>query len=167
MTAPKPLILRALASPEAGKAVLDELALRPREAFEALLNFQGPYPEGVHPIDVHEDLLCGLLTGLLRRCPELLIGPDPAKIPSRPFILISAAIAADDPRFADTILSGLRQRSIDLKLAALDGIVRRPFLRTPEVKARLQELMGMKSIARDRYVLGRFQQALDSFEGSV
>ena len=98
------LILQYLASPEIKNSVV--------------------HPETIHPIDVHEDYLTPLLAELLKACPQLLIGPDPARIPRRPFILIGAAIAANDPRFADTILSGLKDRSIYMKLAAVNGILR-------------------------------------------
>jgi len=104
-----------------------------------------------------------LLAELLKACPQLLIGPDPARIPRRPFILIGAAIAANDPRFADTILSGLKDRSIYMKLAAVNGILRCAFLRTPEVKQQLQRLLAMKSLAKDEYAVEQFQDALNAF----
>jgi hypothetical protein len=147
------LTLQYLASPEIKNSVVHRLSQSPYDAFDAILGFQGPYPETIHPIDVHEDYLTPLLAELLRACPQLLIGPDPARIPRRPFILLGAAIAANDPRFADTILSGLKDRSIYVKLAAVDGILRCSFLRTPEVKQQLQRLLAMKSIAKDEYAV--------------
>jgi hypothetical protein len=158
------LLQRYLASPEARTTALEELTLRPSEAFEAALDFKGPYPEGANPVAVHEGPIHDLLQNLLRRFPQLLIGPDAVPRPSAPYLLISAAIAADDPRFADTILRGLEDRSIYMKLLVVDGIIRRPFLRTPSVKVRLEKLMATKSIARDRDALEHLQRALDSFE---
>jgi hypothetical protein len=137
------LILQYLASPEIKNSVV--------------------HPETIHPIDVHEDYLTPLLAELLKACPKLLIGPDPARIPRRPFILIGAAIAANDTRFADTILSGLKDRSIYVKLAAVNGILRCAFLRTPEVKQQLQRLLAMKSLAKDEYAVKQFQDALNAF----
>jgi len=116
------LILQYLASPETKSAVVTRLSQSPYDAFAAILGFRGPYPQTIHPIDVHEEYLTPLLAALLKACPQLLIGPKPARIPPRPFILIAAAIEANDPRFADTILSGLKDRSIDVKLAAVHGI---------------------------------------------
>ena len=154
------LILDYLASPETKNAVVKSLSQRSHEAFEAILSFRGPYPETIHPIDVHEEYLTPLLAGLLKACPQLLIGPKPARIPPRPFILIAAAIEANDPRFADTILAGLNDRSIDVKLAAVHGIRQCAFLHTPEVKLQLQRLMTMKSIATDAYSLAQVRAAL-------
>lgn len=157
------LLQRYLASPEARTAALEELVLRPSEAFEAILDFKGPYPEGANPVEVHEGPLVDLLQEFLRRFPQLLIGADAAPRPSPSYLLISAAIAVGDPRFADTILRGLEDRSIYRKLQVIDGITRLPFLRTPSVKARLDKLTAMKSIARDRHVLECIRKALDSF----
>src|SRR6185436_20745508 len=76
---------------------------------------------------------------------------EPIRGVRRPFILITAAIAANDPRFADTILSGVKDRSIYVKLAAVSGVLRCSFLRTPEVKQQLQRVLAMKSIAKDEH----------------
>ena len=161
------LILQYLASPETKEAVVDGLSRNPHEAFQAILGFQGPYPANIHPIDVHEEYLTGLLAALLRRCPELLIGPKPAKIPETPYILIAAAIATNDPRFADTILLGLKGRSIYLKLASVHGIMRCAFLRTPEVRQRLVDLLKLKSVAKDEYSSERIQAALRLIDGGA
>lgn len=161
------LILQYLASPEIKNTVVHSLSQSPYEAFDAILGFRGPYPKTIHPIDVHEDYLTALLAELLKICPQLLIGPDPAKIPRRPFMLIGAAIAANDPRFAPTILSGLNDRSIYVKLAAVDGILRCSFLRTPAVKQQLQRLLAMKSIANDEYSVERLQEALKAIDSDA
>ena len=91
-----------------------------------------------------------MLAGLLQACPRLLIGPKPARIPPRPFILIAAVIETNDPRLADTILSGLKNPSIDIKLAAVHGIRQCAFLHTPEVKQELQHGAIPRRVARDR-----------------
>jgi hypothetical protein len=160
----KEVILQYLASPQSKSTVVDVLSRRPYEAFQAILGFRGPYPKNIHPIDVHEEYLGGLLEELLKRCPQLLIGPRRAKVPPRPFILIAAAIAANDPRFANTILSGLKDRSIDVKLASLHGITQCAFLRTPAVKRTLRDLLALKSIANDAFVRDRIQTAVDLIE---
>ena len=161
------LISRYLASPDTKSAVVAELSRNADAAFQAIQSYQGPYPNGMHPIDAHEEYLTALLVELIKRFPRLLIGPNPAKMTSQPFILISAAIAADDPRFAETILAGLKHRSIYVKLVALNGIVRLSFLRTPEVKQQLLRLMVMKSIAKDEYSMERIQEALALFPNSL
>jgi hypothetical protein len=45
----------------------------------------------------------------------------------------------------------LKDRSIYVKLAAVSGVLRCSFLRTPEVKQRLQRVLAMKSIAKDEH----------------
>jgi hypothetical protein len=105
-----------------------------------------------------------LLAGLLQACPRLLIGPKPARIPPRPFILIAAVIETNDPRLADTILSGLKNPSIDIKLAAVHGIRQCASLHTPEVKQELERLMATKSIAKDVFSMEQFRGALRAIE---
>lgn len=158
------LLLRYLASPEARPAVLEELTLRPSEAFEAIRDFRGPYPEGSNPVEIMEGPIYELLEEFLRRFPELLIAPDSVPRPPPPYLLISAVIAVGDPRFADIILRALEDRSVSTKLLAVDGITRCAFLRTPSVKVKLEKLMAMKSIARYPDALNRVQKALDSFD---
>ena len=157
------LILQYIASPDTKNVVADEISRCPDEALQTILAFRGPYPKDIHPIDVHEIYLTDLVTALLKRCPRLLAGPDPAQIPLGNTILIASAIAANDPRFAETILAGLKHRSIYVKLAAVHGIIRCGFLRTPEVKRQLAALMVKKSIANSEYLLARFQVAFDAF----
>lgn len=157
-------IVRFLAAPDTCEAVAAELSRAPQESFHAIIDFRGPYPEGMHPIDAHEDHLTQLLAELLKRCPSLLIGPDPVKMPKRSFIVIAAAIAANDPRFSETILSALTDRSIYMKLAAVDGIVRRAYLRTPAVRKQLLGLQEKKSISRDEYVMQRLKEAINMFD---
>jgi hypothetical protein len=53
-----------------------------------------------------------------------------------------------------------------VKLAAVDGIRRRAFLRTPEVKRRLQRVLAMKSIAKDPYCRAELRTALRAIDGS-
>ena len=161
------LILQYLSSPETKDAVVDGLSRNPREAFEAILGFRGPCPANIHPIDLHEEYLTGLLAALLQRCPELLIGEKPAKILGPPYMLIPAAIAANDPRFADTILLGLKSRSIYLKLASIAGVRRCAFLRTPEVRQRLVDLLKLKSIAKDEYSHEKIEEALRVIDGDA
>ena len=159
------LILQYLAAPATKSAVVERLSQTPHEAFGAILGFRGPYPKKIHPIDVHEEYLAPLLASLLKACPHLLIGPKPAKIPPRPFILIAAAIEANDPRFADTMLASLKDRSIEVKLAVVHAIRQCSFLHTPEVRQQLQSLMATKSIAKDAYTRGLFQEALHAIDG--
>jgi hypothetical protein len=154
-------ILQYLAARNTKEAVADALSKHPYEAFRAILGYQGPYPESVHPMDAHTDHLPALLAALLTRAPRLLIGPRPAKTPPRPYMLIAAAIISNDSRFAATILSGLKDRSIYVKLAVVNGITRCRFLQTPDVKRQLQALTTMKSIAKDAYTLDRIREAVE------
>src|SRR6185503_1709184 len=105
--------------------VVERLSQKPHEAFGAILGFRGPYPKKIHPIDVHEAYLAPLLASL-----------------PRPFILIAAAIEANDPRFADTMLASLKDRSIDVKMAVVHAIRQCSFLHTPQVR----QQMATKSI---------------------
>ena len=57
----------------------------------------------------------------------------------------------------------MKDRSIYVKLAAVSGVLRCSFLRTPEVKQQLQRVLAMKSIAKDEYAVKQFQGALNAF----
>jgi hypothetical protein len=157
------VILEYLASPRDKKdAAVDEMSRRPDEAFHALMTFRGPYPEGVHPIDAFPDYLSPLLTSLFLRCPSLLLGRDVSRMSSgERWVVISAAIASESPAFAGVILSGLKDRSIDVKLLAVNAVSRDAFLRTPDARRQLQRLLTLTSMT---YCRDQIQRALDSFD---
>ncbi|MEO8585597.1 MAG: hypothetical protein ABI584_05510 [Acidobacteriota bacterium] len=154
------LIQRYLAAPARKAAILDEMDKRPRGAFKAILAFRGPYPRGMHPIDAHADFLTDLLAGLLRRHPELVLGPRPARYSPGDYTLISAAISVGNPRFAGLILGGFKDPSLYVKILVADGVIRRKFLRTPETRVELRRLLKMKSIRDDPFSRGIFRKAL-------
>ena len=158
------LILQYIASKGKRDIVVKAMIAHPTEALSAIVEFQGPYPEDIHPIDVFEEYLTPLLSELFRRSPALLIGPAEAMLPKNKYMIIAAAIAADDSRFGGLILSGLKDRSIYVKLLVVDGIARRSYLRTPEVKRELQRMLSLKSIAADPYSRQKTRAALGAFK---
>jgi hypothetical protein len=140
-------------------------ARRPEAAFRALLDYRGPYPEPLHPIDVHETHLHDLLTELIRRCPDLLLHRDLSGLgPGQRYLVVSAAIETSDARLTPVVVAGLRDPSIYVKLLAAGALVRHPRLRVPQARLELTRLLALKSVAGSDHDRERFQQALDALD---
>lgn len=124
-----------------------DICSRPDEAVDAILSFSGPYPKNLNAKDIFPDYLSPLLTSLLLRFPRLFSDQTLAKLsPAKRGMLTTAAISAEDPQFAKTILAGLQDRSIEVIMLAVHAIIRYTYLQTPDSKPQLQKLLDTKSL---------------------
>ena len=151
-----------LAAPrERRAAMLREMLRRPDDAFDALMNFSGPYPDHIHVVDVFPDYLAPLLSALLRKHPRLLVDRDLSPLTSgQRWTLLAAAIESGRPVFANAILAGLRDRNALVKLLVVGAIPERPFLQQPEARPLLLKLRQMKSMTPHRGDIRRALAAL-------
>lgn len=160
------LIVQYLTSPKTKRpSIVNKLSIGPDAAFETILGFRGPYPESLHPREVHETLFA-LLPDLLKICPRLFIECEIKTLaPDQRYPLICAAICTQDSRFIDGILSGLKDRSIYVKLLVIDAITRTRyrFLRTADARKELERLLTLKSIAESEYARKHVENALRAF----
>ncbi len=117
----------------------------PKEAFETLLNFKGPYPDNIHVVDVFPDYLQPLLSSLIGKLPHLLLEADLTKMdPGKRWILISIAIELKNSEFAPIILAALKDRSTIVRELAVEAVAKLQYLRTPQAKAQLEKLKDLK-----------------------
>jgi hypothetical protein len=126
----------------------------------AVLDYRGAPPEGVHVVDFFPDILSPLLTALFVRKPELLTARDMSKLSSgRRFALLAAGLMTGDARLVHTILCGLDDRSIGVKLLVVRAIVDAPFMRDASARHRLERLLPLASMGPH---LGILHRALDA-----
>jgi hypothetical protein len=158
------LIVQYVTSPKAKRPlIVNKLSISPDAAFETIFAFRGPYPESLHPREVHETLFA-LLPDLLKICPRLFIECEIKTLaPDQRYQLICAAIETQESRFKDGILSGLKDRSIYVKLLVIDAIRRYRFLRTADARKELERLLTVKSIAESEYHRKQVENALRKF----
>lgn len=160
------LIVQYLTSPKTKRpSIVKKLSISPDAAFETILAFRGPYPESSHPRDVHE-ILNFLLTDLLKICPRLFIECEIKTLTTdQRYALICAALYTQEYRFIDGILSGLKDRSIYVKLLVIDAIRLRRyrFLRTADARKELERLLTVRSIAESEYNRKQVENALRAF----
>ncbi|MAP07635.1 MAG: hypothetical protein CMM00_01990 [Rhodopirellula sp.] len=163
------MIAEYLTSPGPEKrAIVEKLAETPDVAFTATLRFRGPYPESLHPRDVHDTHLVDLMTELLKQFPHLFTECELKNIDRfQRHPLICAAISTHDPQFTDAIIGALKDRSIYIKILVMDAIGRHHYLRTAEAKKQLERLLTVKSIAESNCDRAHVEKALAAFNECV
>jgi hypothetical protein len=140
---------------------IERMLVKPEEAFDALISFRGPYPDGLDVVDVYPDYIQPLLSELIKRVPRLLLERDISKVdPGQRWVLVCAAIEAANAQFAPIILAALQYDEDSGQDLAIKAVARFPFLRTPEAKAQLLKLASLESMS---YLNGEIKCALDSF----
>jgi hypothetical protein len=138
-------ILAFLANPN-GTGTAARVVEAGEAAFDRILHYSGPYPEGSHPLDCWDDLLVPMLGRIGSRWPDILrkhlANPDPDRIST----VIIATIVSKDPRFTDLLITHLDSRSyycIDLVLGAMQ---KHEYLQVEPAIPYLQKLLAGKRI---------------------
>lgn len=115
-------------------------------AFDRILRYSGPYPDGMFPLDCWDDLLIPMLGRIGSARPDILSRHLAAPAPDRLTTLILAAVSSRDPRFADLLVRHLNSRSYAAIDLILDAMQQHEYLQTVSAIPRLAKLLAGKQV---------------------
>lgn len=127
--------------------ILTTLLEDPKESFDSLFSYRGPYPEQLGPQDVFPDLIYPLLRRITQENPELLLTRDLKQLKSgEREIFYRLAADSQNELCAPLLLQAFQDRSIAAKHIAIMAVQSLPSLQTQEVKELLEHLASLPSL---------------------
>ena len=130
-------------SAKPSSSVVRSLRDRPKEAFAAITEYQGPYFH-IDPRDI-SDPLGQLLSHIAGLVPELMIPRMTNGFWASRYMFISAAAASESEVFVPTLIQLITDRSVYIKGLLLHLILHFPHLQVREALPQLKRLEEMKS----------------------